>query len=440
MNSPADPTLLRRISPLKLLLLGYASYIAIGWTLLCTPWCQSQTDSPAIDHLFTAVSAVSTTGLATIGTPDSYSVAGQAVILLMIQLGGIGYMTIGSFVLLARHRELSNERTEVAKLSFALPEGFSISTFLRNVVIFTVAIESVGAAALYFAFRSAGVADPGWQATFHSVSAFCTAGFSLFDDGLVRFADNAWVQIIIATLSLSGAIGFLVMSDVFASLTGKKKQKTLTSRIILRATFFTLLGGWALLFLIEPTLRDLPPDERLMRSGFQTMTALTTVGFNTVDFADFATGSTFLILLLMILGASPSGTGGGLKSTSVSAAIATVWCTLHGRQEITFGGCRVPPHRLTAAFAAVVFYVGLFFVGGLLMLLVQPQEMQIVLFETASALGTVGISQGLTGELTPLGKLIVIALMFIGRVGPITFGLALFADAEPLLAVDDLAV
>lgn len=429
-----------RLSPLKLLLLGYLTYVVVGWALLCTPWCQSEATAPAIDHLFTAVSAVSTTGLATIGTPDSYSFAGQVVILFMIQLGGIGYMTLGSFVLLARHRTLTDSRTDIAKLSFSLPEGFSIASFIRNVVLFTLAIESMGAIALYFAFRSAGIAGAAWQAVFHSISAFCTAGFSLFPDSLVQFVDNPWVQMIVSALSLSGAIGFLVLSDLFASLSGKREHKTLTTRIILRATFWTLLIGWLLLFLVEPSFEDLAAEQRLMRSGFAAMTAMTTVGFNTVDFGGMATVSTFLILLLMILGASPSGTGGGLKSTSVSAALATVWCTLHGRQEITFGGCRVPAHRLTAAFAAVTFYVLLFFIGGLLMLMVQPQPMQMVLFETASALGTVGISQGLTGQLEPLGKLILIALMFIGRVGPITFGLALFSGSEWVTESDDIAI
>ncbi|MEQ8835809.1 MAG: potassium transporter TrkG, partial [Lacipirellulaceae bacterium] len=178
----------RNWNPLKVLLLGYASYMAIGWIALCLPLCHEAEDVPAIDHLFTAISAVSTTGLATVSTPATYSFYGELVILVLIQLGGIGYMTLGSFILLARKRKLTPERAEIAKLTFALPEGFQLRGFLRNVVLFTLIIESLGAVSLYFEFRSAGVEDCLWQAIFHAVSAFCTAGFSLFPDSLMGFA------------------------------------------------------------------------------------------------------------------------------------------------------------------------------------------------------------------------------------------------------------
>lgn len=432
--------MITRMNPLKALLFGYASYVLIGWVLLLLPVSQ-QTDSvSSIDHLFTATSAVSTTGLATVGTPSTYSFFGELVILGLIQLGGIGYMTLGSFILLARHRELPGERKQITKLAFALPEGFEVRAFLRNVVLFTVSIEFVGAVALYAAFRQAGVEQAGWQAIFHSISAFCTAGFSLFPNSLEDFVSNPWVNLIVAALSLSGATGFLVLSDVFWSFTGRREQKTLTTRIILFATAWTLLLGWIGLFLLEPTYRELPPEQRLMASGFQSMTALTTVGFNTTPLSAFSAASVFLVLLLMILGASPSGTGGGLKSTSVSAALATVWSTLKGRSEVTFWGCRVPDHRLTMAFAAIVFYVVIFFIGGLLLLTLQSESFEDVLFETASALGTVGLSRGITGDLSPLSKLVVIALMFIGRVGPITFGLALLSGRTDERQRDDLAV
>lgn len=428
------------MNPMKLLLLGYASYVVIGWLLLSLPVCQQTEGIAAIDNLFTATSAVSTTGLATIGTPDSYSFVGEIVVLCMIQLGGIGYMTLGSFVLLARKHRLTDQRKEIAKVAFVLPEGFSVREFLRNVILFTVIIELLGTVGLYFAFRDEQVAEPLWQALFHSISAFCTAGFSLFPNSLEQFADNFWVCTIIACLSLCGAIGFLVLSDFFWSFTGLRERRTLTTKIILHATFWTVVIGWVMLFLIEPGYRELPSEERILAAGFQTVTAVTTVGFNTTPISALGFATTFLMLLLMIMGASPSGTGGGLKSTSVSAAIATVWSTLHARPKITFWGCQVPEHRLLLAFASVVFYISIFFVGGLLLLLVQDQSLEMVLFETASALGTVGLSKGLTAELTPLGKCFVIALMFIGRVGPITFGLALFAGESDDVERDDLAV
>ncbi|MCC9642472.1 hypothetical protein LOC71_09315 [Rhodopirellula sp. JC740] len=433
--------LLSRISPLKLLLLGYASYVLIGWITLSLPFAQEGEGVSALDNLFTATSAVSTTGLATVGTPDSYSFVGELTILIMIQLGGVGYMTIGSFILLAQRRTLPQTNEEIAKIAFTLPEGFGVRELLRNVVLFTLGIEAFGCVALYFAFREAGVEHSVWQAIFHSVSAFCTAGFSLFPNGLESFRANFWVNAIIAALSLCGAIGFLVFSDLARSFTHPESNRTLTTKIILRATLISVLVGWMLLFLTEPSYRSMPAEQRVLASGFQAMSALTTVGFNTTSIGELALGPTFLMLLIMIVGASPSGTGGGLKSTSVSAAIATTMSTLRGRDKVTFWGCEVPAHRLSSAFASLVFYVAIFFLGGFLLLLLQTESpFEDVIFEAASALGTVGLSRGLTGELQPLGKCVVIALMFIGRIGPITFGLALAAGAHEFRERDDLAV
>lgn len=432
--------MLNRMHPLKLLVFGYVGYIAVGWTLLCLPWSHTSCGATALDHLFSATSAVSTTGLATVGTPDTYTFFGQLIILTLIQLGGIGYMTLGSFILLARQQELPKQREKIARLAFVLPAGFKIKAFIRNVVIFTLVIEVLGATGLFFAFRSAGVQQPLWQAIFHSVSAFCTAGFSLFPDSLEQFSANFWVNAIITILSVLGAIGFLVMNDLFASLSGRRHQVTLTTRIILHATAWSLVIGCVGIFLLEPAYKDLSNENRLMASFFQSMSALTTVGFNTKPIGDFAHAPVFLMLLLMILGASPSGTGGGLKSTSVSAAFATVLSTLKGRSRVTFWGCEVPEHRLTMAFSSVVFYISVFFIGGLALLALQPEPIADVLFEAASALGTVGLSRGITGDLTPLSKCVVILLMFIGRIGPITFGLALFAGGSNGPEKDDLAV
>lgn len=432
--------LAERMSSQKLLLLGYSTYILVGFVLLSLPWSQKQSVAP-LDNLFTATSAVSTTGLATVGTPDNYTFVGQLIILLMIQLGGVGCMTIGSFILLARQKTLPPRNEEVAKVAFALPEGFTVKELIRNVVLFTVLIEALGAIALFFAFRGAEVENAAWQAIFHAVSAFCTAGFSLFPDSLESFRDNFYVNAIIAMLSLCGAIGFLVFSDLMRSIAQPDAHRTLTTKIILRATFSSIGIGWIILFLCEPVFTALPAEQRLMASGFQAMTALTTVGFNTVPIGSLALAPTLLMLVLMIMGASPSGTGGGLKSTSVSAAVATVFSTLKRRNKITFWGCEVPAHRVTLAFASLVFYIAIFCCGSFFLLLVeQGKPFEDLTFEAASALGTVGLSRGVTGDLSSLGKIFVIALMFVGRLGPITFGLAIVAGEKVTKSTDDLAV
>jgi len=170
----------------------------------------------------------------------------------------------------------------------------------------------------------------------------------------------------------------------------------------------------------------LPLGERFLASGFQSMTAMTTVGFNTHPIGDLAMGAVLVTIILMVIGASPSGTGGGLKTTSISAGLGAVWASLRGQKDVSLWGRRIPMNRLIGAFSALVFYLVMFLMGSVLLLLLQGQNFEDVIFEAASALGTVGISRGITGDLIPLGKIVVIALMFIGRVGPITFGLALF--------------
>ena len=325
-----------RLHPVKAVALGYAAYMLAGWVLLCLPVSREPgVDAPAVDHLFTAASAVSTTGLATLTTPTTYSVFGECVMLAMIQLGGLGYMTLGSFVMLARRKPLSDHRREVSASAFVLPEGVKVERFLAQVVAFTVAVEAAGAAALFFAFENAGVEDAGWQAAFHSVSAFCTAGFSLFPDSLVGFRDDFWVNAVVSALSLCGALGFLVLGDVWAVLTGRRDRPTLTTRIILSGSAAVLLAGWLLLFVGDPGLAALPQEERVLASFFQAMTAMTTVGFNTHPVDALAPASVVLVLVLMVIGASPSGTGGGMKSTTVSAVWAIVRASLSGRDRIT---------------------------------------------------------------------------------------------------------
>jgi trk system potassium uptake protein TrkH len=453
---------LRKIHPVKLLMLGYLSYSLIGWGLLNLPVMHADEPIGVLDNLFIATSAMSTTGLITVNTPLAYSFWGELVIISLIQLGGIGYMTFGSFVVLAGRRKLSAWREGMTRTAFALPEGFKPAAFVRNVVLFTFIVEAIGAVLLYFAFSSAGVAQRGadgeigasfagdahvaWQAIFHSISAFCTAGFSLFPDSLEGYPGNFWINLIVSCLSLCGAIGFIVLSDVWWNTTGRRHHLTLTTKIILQFTFSIILIGAVLLFIADPTLQELPGEERVLVAWFQSMTAATTVGFNTYPIGALGLASVLMMYLIMIVGASPSGTGGGLKSTSISAIYATLKSTLRGQDEITYRGKLIPTNRLHTAYAALGFYVLTLAIGGYLLLVTESRPTAVealegqlhsfedLLFEVTSALGTVGLSRGVTGDLTDLGKLVIIVLMFIGRLGPLTFGLVLFAsnDPEPL--------
>ena len=419
------------------MLSGYLACVAVGWTLLSIPAASAVPGVSPLDHLFTATSAVSTTGLATVGTPATYSLFGEVVILLLIQIGGIGYMSLGSFIVLSRGRRMSQARQRMLSADFSMPRAFQLDEFIRGVVVFTLVAETLGALALWALFADAGVENALYQAVFHSISAFCTAGFSLFDNSLESFTGNVGVNAVVSVLAILGAVGFIVAVDLWRVVAGRQRRLTTTSRIILRLTAVLIVAGTLGIYLIEPTEFAPTPALRLMASFFQAMTAMTTVGFNTVPIGGLVPGALFVTILLMVVGASPSGTGGGVKTTTVSAVFAVARSVLRGETEVTSGGRRIPTDRVFAAVASFAFYVAVLTGGLFVLTMTEAAPFETLLFEATSALGTVGLSMGVTGDLTALGKLAIILLMFAGRLGPLSFGSALFlrtphaAPAEP---------
>jgi len=415
--------------PVRHVVIGYLIYILAGWVLLCIPFLhKSDAAASVLDHLFISTSAVSTTGLVTVSVSGTYNIVGQVVVLILIQLGGIGYMTFGSFVFLAQNKTLSKERLDIANVVFALPESFKVYKFIKSVMIFTASIEILGAMILYVLLRKAGVENAFWSAIFHSISSFCTAGFSLYDNSFENYPSCFGLNIVIAALSYLGAVGFIVFVDIWRKLQGKIENVTLTTKIILWATFYVSIIGTFIFFITEPAIRNLPADKRLLVSFFQTMTAMTTVGFNTIPIGSLSRASLLLITVLMVIGASPSGTGGGLKSTTFSALWGLVKSTLNGEKDVSFWGRIVPDYRVRLASAVFCFYVTFLLMGTYFLTLSDASmDFEKILFEAASALGTVGLSTGITSSVTAMSKIILIGLMYMGRIGPLTFGLSLIA-------------
>lgn len=414
------------LSPIQQMILGYVSYVIPGWLLLCCPLMHETTTATPLDHLFTATSAMSTTGLVTVSTSKTYSFWGELVVLVLIQLGGLGYMTASSFVLLAWTGQLSQFREGIAGTALQLPAGFQLRQFLRLIVLFTASIEILGAICLYPAFVAAHADSPLWQAIFHSVSAFCTAGFGLYSNSLEDFRDNPGVNLVIAGLSLCGAIGFIVIQDLWRSLRGRRLQLTYTSQIVLGSTFSILMIGTLIYGWIEPSSQQLPLAQRWMSAAFQVMTASTTVGFNTTPIGELASATVVLLLALMVVGASPSGTGGGVKTTTITALWAVAISVLRRRESAEFLGRTVPLLRIRTAVANVTFYLATLALGVFVLALTEDASLMDLQFEVVSALGTVGLSRGLTSSLSTPGTIVVIALMFLGRIGPLAIGLAFF--------------
>ena len=427
------------LSPQQNLLYGFSIYTVMGWLLLCLPIFQKQAAS-VLDSLFIATSAISTTGLATVSVFDTYNGFGQFIVMLLFQIGGIGYMTFTSFILLSKKSDLTHWHQRILNAEFTMPKGFQIKDFLKSVIIFTFTVEILGALCFYIAFTNAGVEHNFaiWSSIYHSVSAFCTAGFGLYNDSFEQFAGNTAINTIISVLAICGSLGFIVVTDFWNRLSGKTKQVTYTTKIILGAMTLLLTLGTVMIYFFEPSVNQLG-EHKLMASFFQAMTALTTVGFNTVPLGSFSLGILLVIIFLMYIGASPSGTGGGMKTTTLTALIAIMWNRIRNNRRITFLGKTIPLERLYVATSIFMLYASVIFVATLLLAMTEDFPLHQILFETTSAIGTVGLGTGITGSLTSWGKLVIIFVMFVGRLGLLTFGLAILARRNKLTKRKDLA-
>lgn len=431
-------------SPQMNLVWGFFLYTITGWLLLSMPFLH-KLDIALLDNLFIATSAISTTGLVTISVSDSYNLAGQLVILLLFQIGGIGYMTLTAYYLLLTTKRLTHWHTRVLGAEFTMPKTIQIGDFIRSAIVFTLIMELLGVVGLAWAFYASGMAglQAIWYGIFHSVSAFCTAGFGLFNDSFEGYQDNAVINAIIAVLAIAGSLGFIVITDVWYRISGRSRTVSFTTKIILYGFVALLSMGTLLIYSTEPLVHHGQTDHALMKAFFQAMTAMTTVGFNTIPNGSLSVPVLLLVVFLMYIGASPSGTAGGMKITTLTAMIAVLKSRVVGQQRITFFNREIPFERIYVATSVFILYTSLIFLFTFLLTFSEQASFERILFEVASALGTVGLSTGITGDLSTWGKIALILLMFIGRVGVLTFGFALLERKQkesPSVIPADIAV
>ena len=440
-------SLQRKASPQINLVWGFFVYTILGWLILCIPWFHRES-VPMLDNLFTSTSAISTTGLVTVSIDGSYNLAGQMVILLLFQVGGIGYMTLTTYYLLFTTRRITNWHQKMIGTAFTMPQSIQVKDFIKSVIYFTVIMEVLGAIGLFIGFHHAGVPfwEAVWSAIFHSISAFCTAGFGLDDNSFIPYQNNVWINVVISILAIAGSLGFIVITDLWYRLRGKTDKISFTTKIIAYGFLLLLSFGTLLTWLTEPGLFE--QEHAFMKAFFQAMTAMTTVGFSTIPTSELSHPVLLLILFLMYVGASPSGTAGGMKITTLTAMLSVLKSRLLGQRRINFLGREIPFNRLYVATSTFILYTCLIFFFAFLMTYSEDTSFEKILFEVASALGTVGLSAGLTGNLSVAGKIMIILLMFIGRVGVLTFGFALLDHksqeekdkADKDLEKEDLAV
>lgn len=419
---------------------SFAGAILFGTVLLRLPFAAGAAGVSLLEAFFTATSAVCVTGLTVVDTGTRFSPAGQAIILVLIQAGGLGIMTYAVFVALLLGRDVSFTDRRAIQDSLHHSPTPELVRLVRYILVFTVAVEALGAALLWLRFRQQF--PPGeavWQGVFHAVSAFCNAGFSLQPDSLVRWRADALVNAVVTGLILVGGLGFLVNMElreqVRASL-GRRRRPPLSlhARLVLVVTAVLLALGMAAFLCLEwgNLLRGLPPGEKLLAAWFQAVTPRT-AGFNTVDVSRAATATLFVTTLLMMIGASPGSTGGGVKTTTVGLITALLVARWRGRGRATVFKRTIPhavmDRALSLSILAAVFValaVGLLLVteGHSVPFDRSRPSFMALLFEAVSAFGTVGLSTGVTSSLSSAGQLVLIVLMFVGRVGPLTLVLA----------------
>lgn len=413
----------RQISSSQIIILGFAAAILIGSLLLILPWAtRDGQGAPFSDALFTAASAVCVTGLVVRDTASYWSGFGQGVILALIQIGGMGVVTVAVALFVCSGRRISLKQRSTMQEAISAPKVGGIVRLTGFIVKMTALFELLGAAVLAFVFcRRFGFGQGLWYALFHSVSAFCNAGFDLMGQSapfssLTGFAADPVVNVTIMALIVIGGIGFMTWDDVKTNRLHLRRYR-MQSKVVLSATAALIILPAMYFFFLE--FDGAPMRERVWLALFQSVTPRT-AGFNTADLTSLSEDGLALTILLMLVGGSPGSTAGGMKTTTMALLLANAAAVFRRREHAHFFGRRVDGEAVRSAATVAVLYLLLFLGGGLVMSRVEGLPLLTCLFETASAVGTVGLTLGITPSLGGASRAILIGLMYVGRVGGLT--------------------
>lgn len=432
-----------RMSRTQVITLGFFIIITLGTLLLMLPVSsQSGKSTPFLDAFFTATSASCVTGLVTLDTATHWSIFGKCVILVMIQLGGLGFMTIATFFFLLINRRMGLRGRELLSESISTLELGGIMGLAKKIIAVTAIAELSGAALLSIRFcPQFGAAKGIFMGVFHSISAFCNAGFDLLGGfekfgSFVPYASDALVNITLYLLIIIGGLGFLVWDDMLTH-GFRLKRYHLHSKIVLSATGFLIALGAIILFFTEKdaACANMPLGERVLTAIFGSVTART-AGFNTIDVAAMSDGGKLSTIILMFIGGSPGSTAGGIKTTTVFTLLLYGFSYIRHNRSFGVFGRRLEDGALDKA--AAVFFTNLMLMLTATLIIVSIDKLPLAdtLFETSSAVATVGMTTGITRSLSAVSRIIIIMLMFLGRVGSLSFGLALAERRENARIVD----
>ena len=421
-----------KLTQTQMIVVGFMLIILTGSLLLMLPWAsRSHEVTPFLDTLFTATSASCVTGLVVVDTWSHWSMFGQVIILILIQVGGMGFMTLGVFMAILLRRRIGLKTRGVLQESINSLQIGGIVKLAKKIIQGTVFVESVGALILMYRFiPKVGMVRGIWYGIFHSVSAFCNAGFDLMGyvepyQSLCGYAGDWLVNLTIMSLIVIGGIGFFVWDDI-ATKKLKVRRYTLHTKLVLMTTLALIIGGALFFFFTEQSnvLRNMPFAERIWASFFQSVTART-AGFNTVDTGALTEGSKFVTILLMFVGGSPGSTAGGIKTTTLIVLLVCVRSNMRQEKGYNILDRRLDEEVVRKACTVMCTNLLLMLTATIVMLVLQPFALTDVLFETASAIGTVGMTTGITRSICSVSKAVLIFLMYCGRIGSLTFALSL---------------
>nr|WP_245249406.1 TrkH family potassium uptake protein [Vagococcus allomyrinae] len=420
----------KKLSPVQFIVLSFFGVILIGMLLLSLPIASTTGDTNLLDALFVATSSVCVTGLTTVNTAAHWSLFGRGVILCLIEIGGMSFMLMTLFFTMVVGKKINFGTRLVLKEALNLDEHTGVLRLGLYVLKFSFSVQLVGTVLLLVSF---GPKYGFWKglgySLFHAVSAFCNAGFDLFGDSLESMRQDSYVMMVLAGLIIAGGFGFVVWREVLTWF--KTKKMSIHSRLALNVMGGLLVGGFLLFLLIEKNLaaysEDLSFGQRLVNTFFLTVTPRT-AGFNSIPYSDLSDASLIVTMILMFIGGNSGSTAGGLKTSTLGVLGLYAWASIHGREATVYRERTINRKVIMRAFA--LFFISTAIAICAITLLSMTETIPVgvgieyVAFEVFSAFGTVGVTMGLTPELTLIGKGVIILLMFIGRVGVYTFLLA----------------
>lgn len=439
-----------KLSTSQFILLGFMAVILIGSLLLSLPVSSANGESvPFIDALFTATTSTCVTGLVTVPTATTWSLFGQIVILILIQVGGLGVVTIMSGIMIMVHKKIGIRDRLLIQDAFNLNTLNGLVSFVKKVLAGTLIVEAIGALFYMFVFVPDFGARGVWISIFNSVSAFCNAGIDIFaTDSLCSYATNPLINIVTCLLIVLGGLGYIVWWDIIrimgyrkTGIKSKISRLTLHSKIAIIATCVFVFVGAGLIFIFEynnpETMKDFSLYEKMQASLFQSITCRT-AGFMTIPQENFTNPSAVVSVFLMLIGGSPVGTAGGIKTVTIVVLFLTAFSVIKGDSHVNVLGRRISEQAIRKSVAVMAIAVSIVVVSTVLLAFVTPNaSLTDIVYETASATATVGLSRNLTSLLNTYGKIIIIFTMYFGRIGPISLAFALKIRKENKKIVKD---